>query len=382
MRFVKNNFLYLLGILLLIGIAGIYYRNKISNQKLNLNPSLSNNNIETENPNSNAQPTKPVEVLAENLNVPWEIIFLPNNRYLLTERVGNLVVLDSLNNTVETTQVPGVLARGEGGLMGAVLDPNFSDNNYLYLYFTYLKNGDVTNKVVRYVFEDNSIKDEFIVIDDIRGSNNHNGGRIAFGPDGKLYIGTGDASIDALAQDNTVLEGKVLRINADGSIPADNPFGNAVYSYGHRNVQGLAWDSSGQLYSTEHGPSGTQSGWDEINKIVSGGNYGWPEVRGDSTNPDFLNPEIHSGSDDTWAPAGIAYYNNVLYFAGLRGAALYAYDLDTNTLEEHFKSEYGRIRAVVLGNDQLLYITTSNNDGRGRPKENDDKLIRIDPKQL
>lgn len=169
---------------------------------------------------------------------------------------------------------------------------------------------------------------------------------------------------------------KILRISSDGSIPKNNPFGNAVFSYGHRNVQGIAWDSQNQLWATEHGRSGILSGFDEVNKIQKGGNYGWPIMQGDETRPGMIAPVINSGASETWAPSGMAYADGALYFAGLRGETLYSYTISSHTLSKHLVKTYGRLRTVVI-HDSYLYILTNNTDGRGTPKENDDKIIRI-----
>ncbi|MCH7902636.1 PQQ-dependent sugar dehydrogenase, partial [archaeon] len=197
-------------------------------------------------------------------------------------------------------------------------------------------------------------------------------------PDGYLYITVGDAGKSDLAQNIDSLAGKILRLSDDGSIPLDNPFGNAVYSYGHRNPQGLAWDDKDQLWSTEHGPFG----FDELNLIKKGKNYGWPIIKGDETKVGMESPIVHSGPNETWAPAGMAYLDGSLFFGGLRGESLYeAKILSQNkiSLKSHFRLNFGRIREVVLGYDDYLYISTSNTDKRGNPNPNDDKIIRINP---
>jgi aldose sugar dehydrogenase len=227
------------------------------------------------------------------------------------------------------------------------------------------------------------LNDKVVLLDGVKGASNHDGGRIEFGPDGKLYITTGDAQEPNLAQDTNSLNGKILRINPDGTIPTDNPFNNAVYSYGHRNVQGLAWDDSGNLWATEHGPSGVQTGNDELNYIQKGKNYGWPEIKGQQSKSGMETPVIESGRNDTWAPAGAEYVNGSIFFAGLRGSALYEAKLSGTSVTDtkiHFRGEYGRLRAARLGPDGYLYLTTSNTDGRGSPKTGDDKLIRIHPR--
>lgn len=327
----------------------------------------------TEAPTSPAEPPPAVEVIAEGLNLPWELVFLPDGGMLLTERPGVLTLLGSPEGKLT---VEGVHHQGEGGLLGMALHPEFAANNYLYLYFTTIQNGQVINRVERYVYRDHTLSDKLLIIDNLPGARYHDGGRIAFGPDGYLYITTGDAGNPQSAQDLNSLAGKILRLRDDGSLPPDNPFGTAVYSYGHRNPQGLAWDSQAQLWATEHGPSGFESGNDEVNLIEAGKNYGWPVIRGLETRDGMVTPLVESTRSDTWAPSGMLILDDVIYFAGLRGAALYAVPTSNPslaTLETYFKNEFGRLRTVVLGPDGLFYLLTSNGD---------DKLIRVDPKQL
>jgi glucose/arabinose dehydrogenase len=265
------------------------------------------------------------------------------------------------------------------------LHPDFEENNYLYLYLTAEAEQNLINRVERYQLIDDHWEDKTVVLEDIAGASYHDGGRMEFGPEGYLYITTGDAGEPDLAQDTNSLSGKILRINDDGTIPEDNPFDNEVYSYGHRNPQGLAWDSQGRLWATEHGPSGAQSGFDELNLIKKGGNYGWPEIRGDQTQQGMINPVIQSGADDTWAPAGLAVKNGILFFAGLRGSSLYQAEIQGEELVKlraNFQNEYGRLRAVRMGPDGYLYFTTSNQDGRGEVRPGDDKLIRVNPTSL
>ena len=223
-----------------------------------------------------------------------------------------------------------------------------------------------------------------------------NGGRIQFGPDGKLYITTGDAGNPDLSQDLNSLGGKILRINSDGTIPDDNPWKNSpVYSLGHRNPQGLDWDESGKLVATEHGPSGLRGiAHDEINLIIPGKNYGWPDVIGDETKEGFQNPLLHSG-DDTWAPSGAEFYEGdkipqwtgKYFVATLRGNHLHLIDLDLDNTkvlshEKLFENDFGRLRDVATGPDGFLYLLTSNNDGRGLPQHNDDRILRIVPIEM
>jgi glucose/arabinose dehydrogenase len=230
-----------------------------------------------------------------------------------------------------------------------------------------------------------------VLIDNVAGSNNHDGGRVKFGPEGKLYWTMGDAQTTRFAQDLRSLNGKILRLNADGSIPADNPFPNSyVYSYGHRNPQGLAWQPKTQrLYSTEHGPSGFQGCCrDEVNYIEPGKNYGWPEIRADETREGMVPPVIHAGTSETWAPAGATFVSRgpwagSLLFTGLRGQTLYRAVLGSNDprkiekFERLLYRQFGRLRDVVEGPDENLYLLTSNRDGRGSPKDDDDRVIRL-----
>ncbi|HXK40432.1 MAG TPA: PQQ-dependent sugar dehydrogenase, partial [Candidatus Paceibacterota bacterium] len=195
----------------------------------------------------------------------------------------------------------------------------------------------------------------------------------------------GDAGNEDSAQDIGSLAGKILRVAADGSIPSDNPFSTAVYSYGHRNPQGLAWDSAGRLFATEHGRSGVRSGFDEVNLIVPSGNYGWPEIEGDEASEGMTRPLAHSGALDTWAPSGAAIVGGQLFFAGLRGEALYEASLRGGEIVgvvAHLSGTYGRLRAAVLGPDGFLYLLTNNTDGRGTRRSGDDTVIRIDPDAL
>jgi len=306
---------------------------------------------------------------------------------LVTERHGKVRLIDS-NDNLQSEPVAilnSVKEIGEGGLLGITIHPNFATNHYVYLYYTYSENnGNVLNRVVRMTYQDEQLKNEQIIIDRIPSASNHNGGRIKFGPDGYLYITTGDAENPSQAQDIRALGGKILRSTDEGKPAPGNPFDNLVYSYGHRNPQGLAWDSTGQLWATEHGRSGVLSGLDELNRIEKGANYGWPTIQGDETKTGMKTPKLHSGSLTTWAPAGAAFVKNSIFFGGLRGQTLYeaVIDKDNISLKEHFQGQFGRIRDVIRGPDNMLYITTSNRDGRGNPAASDDKIIRVNLSKL
>lgn len=332
-----------------------------------------------------------LEVVATDLEIPWEIAFLPSGEILVTERPGRLLRIGEDRTVIE---VSGVRHVGEGGLLGLVLHPDFERNRLLYLYLTSQESGQIVNRVERYLLDGASLSQREVILEGIRGASNHDGGRIAFSPDGYLFIATGDAQQAQSAQDTNSLNGKILRVRDDGSIPADNPFGNAVYSYGHRNVQGIAWDNEGRLWATEHGRSGVLSGLDELNLIEKGKNYGWPEIQGDEARAGMMTPVVHSGASETWAPSGAEFWappqrgsapEGSIFFAGLRGATLYEAvisDSKTTTIKKHLEGEYGRLRAVRLGPDGYLYVSTSNRDGRGRPLEGDDKIIRVHPRIL
>lgn len=325
-------------------------------------------------------------VIADHLEIPWALAFLPDGNILFTERPGRvrLVDKDGAAEPILIAQIPEVKHIGEGGLLGLALHPDFADNGFVYLYYTYAAAGDNTqNRVVRYKLEDNKLTNEKVIIDKIPGAANHNGGRIKFGPDGFLYVTTGDSQNPSLAQDTNSLAGKILRITDTGAPAPTNPFGSLVYSSGHRNPQGLAWEKDGRLWETEHG----STTYDEVNVIYPGLNYGWPEIRGNQEKEGLEKPFLHSGSS-TWAPSGAAIKDDVLYFAGLRGSAIFALDIkpdprlivgEKRPTREFFKNEFGRIREVVLGPDGFLYIATSNRDGRGLPRAGDDKILRLDP---
>ena len=324
-----------------------------------------------------------VTTLAARLEVPWALDFLPDGDIIFTERPGRIRLYDSVQGLIPEPLlvVSDVAASGEGGLLGIAVHPDYVSNGFIYVYYTYEDGGNLYNRVRRYIMEGNSLSADRIIIDRIPAGSNHDGGRIKFGPDGRLYITTGDAGDADAAQDVGALNGKILRVTDDGGIPGDNPFaGSPVYSYGHRNPEGLAWDSGGNLWATEHGSSAT----DELNSIEPGKNYGWPVIRGDAGQAGMVSPVINSGSH-TWAPSGAAYLNGRICFAGLRGESLYEAVIEGATVKSlaaHLEGEYGRLRDVVVGPDGFLYILTSNRDGRGSPTAEDDRLLKMDPASL
>ena len=328
-----------------------------------------------------------ITVVVDNLEIPWDIAFLPEGDMLVTERAGRLLLIDSTGLKRETV-FEHKKQRGEGGLLGVVLHPDFTTNHFIYLYMTApSEKGQTENRVVRYIYEGNRLVGEKVIISGIPGATYHDGGRMEFGPDGMLYITTGDATTGKIAQDKNSLGGKILRLKGDGAIPSDNPFGNAVYSYGHRNPQGLAWDDAGRLWETEHGPTGESGSCcrDEINLIQVGANYGWPTIRGFESKTGMQTSKLNSGTSEVWAPASALYFEGSLFFGGLKGEALYEAVLNGENVTElktHYKGKFGRIRSIRLGPDGMFYLTTSNRDGRGSPATDDDKIIRVNPNLL
>jgi glucose/arabinose dehydrogenase len=306
-----------------------------------------------------------VEVVAEGLEVPWEIVWLPDGRALLTERPGRIRFLDG-----EVVAEVQVSAEGEGGLMGLALDPEFEDQPFVYMYYTTADGLQLE----RWRFEDDSLTREASLIDGvIEAGPIHDSGRIAFGPDRNLYVATGDAGNGDLAQDPDALNGKYLRLSdyRGGAVRPE------ILSLGHRNPQGFDWQpDTARLISTEHGPSGGDGpqGFDEVNEIREGANYGWPEVFGDD-HGDFTAPlKVY---EEAIAPSGAVFWRGDFVFATLRGEALRRLDLDSGRDEVLLEGEYGRLRTARVGPDGALYVLTSNRDGRGSPEDTDDRVLRV-----
>jgi glucose/arabinose dehydrogenase len=333
---------------------------------------------------TNAGPVEvETSVIATNLEVPWGIAFLPNGDALFTERdSGRLLRMDDTGDLYEVQTLP-TRGFGEGGSLGLAVSPGYQEDGYVYAYYT----TDRDNRVVRFKLGE----DPEPILTGIPFNTYHDGGRIAFGPDGMLYIATGDAGDPLSSQDRNSLGGKILRLTPDGSVPEDNPFpNNPVYSYGHRNVEGLAWDERGRLYASEFG----QDTFDEVNLIRPGDNYGWPAFEGDggeeATAAGFVNP-VTTWSTDEASPSGaeilvngaIPQWEGDLFVAALRGERLWRLELgpDGSVVERYqlLRGELGRIRNVVQAPDGSLWITTSNLDGRGTPAPQDDRILRLAP---
>lgn len=337
-----------------------------------------------------------VEVVAQDLYVPWSVVFIGTDHLLVSERSGAIREIIAGRLMAEPLyQFEDIAAEGEAGLMGLAVDPDFSSNGFLYACYSYKKDNALSNKVVRLKRDALGVLIfDLILLDDIPSASNHAGCRLLFAPDGTLFITTGDAMQPESAQDIDSLAGKILRINSDGTIPADNPFtASPLYSYGHRNPQGLAWDANTAfLYETEHGPSGFDGppGGDEINVIQAGANYGWPVVSHERTSEGFISPLIVFTPAE--APASAMIYSGRmfpqfagdLFFGALRGEGLVHVKIsgsDSLNLShvEKIIQDVGRVRDVVEGPAGYIYFTTSNRDGRGEVQQGDDKVYRIIP---
>ena len=313
--------------------------------------------------------TKP-EIIATGLSVPWGIAFLPDGSALIAERMGRILQLRVGSAPQQVMTVPGVRANGEGGLLGLAVSPSYAQDGLVYAYYT----TSSDNRVSRFRLG----AEPQVILSEIAAAAVHDGGRIAFGPDGMLYVATGDAASTARAQDPASVNGKILRVKADGT-PADgNPTaGSPVWSLGHRNVQGLAWDASGRLFATEFG----QNTFDEVNLIQPGKNYGWPSVEGTGNNSAFVNPLVTWRTSES-SPSGDAVSGDSLYVAALAGRRLWKIPITADGLGQPqalLNNQFGRLRTVITAPDGSLWVTTSNRDGRGSPAADDDRILRFAP---
>ncbi len=335
-----------------------------------------------------------VKLVADNLYVPWSIVFTDPDRILITERNGKLRIIQNGILSEKPLKIfEEVSSNGEEGLMGLALDPDYKENKFIYLSYAYGGSDKMSVKVVRFKDEGDKLSDEKTIMDGLPAERYHAGCRLRFGPDGKLYITTGDAGERKLAQDINTLYGKILRINPDGTIPADNPFpDNPVWSFGHRNPQGIDWyPGTSILYSTEHGPSGFDGpgGGDEVNIIVKGGNYGWPVVSHKESKEGMISPvleftpAIAPASGMFYRSDSIPQFKNNYFFGCLRGSGIMRVEIDINDPSRIISNEllaevnFGRIRDITQGPDGAIYFSTSNRDGRGSIREGDDKIYKI-----
>lgn len=327
--------------------------------------------------------------LVTGLNTPWGIGFLPDRTGLVTSRDdGTITAVKPDGSTSAVGTVQGVSANGEAGLLGLAVSPDYSRDHTVFVYYT----GDDDNRIAALTLTGGTISDQRSILTGLPKAGNHDGGRITFGPDGLLYVGVGDAGNPSGAQDLDYLGGKILRLNPDGSGAAGNPFPQAplVYSYGHRNVQGLAFDDTGRLWAAEFG----QNTWDELNLIVPGGNYGWPNTEGLTDDPTYVSPQRVWATSEA-SPSGIAIWRGSVWMAGLRGQTLWQIPItgssstptaatgeapagrQTGEPIAHLREQYGRLRTVIVAPDDSLWLTTSNTDGRGSPQPGDDRILRL-----
>lgn len=329
-----------------------------------------------------------VQTLVTGLEIPWGLAFAPDGRLFVTERPGRVrIVRNGRLLSTPALVLDDVFTTGESGVMGIALHPNFNANGYVYLTYTARTGGAPVVRLVRFRELNDTLAEPVVLLDDVPAANIHNGSRVKFGPDGRLYVTFGDVAVPSLAQDVAALNGKILRLTDEGTSAPGNRFG-PVFSYGHRNPQGLDWHPvTGDLWESEHG----QTGNDELNVIDNGVNYGWPEIEGSESAAGmrrpirFFTPAV--------APSGIAFYTgsqvpafrNELFVATLRGMALLRVRLDTAdprrvaSIEPLVEGRYGRLRDIVTGPDGFLYFCTSNRDGRNTPVDTDDRIFRIIP---
>jgi glucose/arabinose dehydrogenase len=341
-----------------------------------------------------------VETVATGLEIPWAFAWLPNKDLLVTERPGRVRVIEKGKLRAEPVfTVPDVEPTGESGLMDISIHPDFAKNGFVYLAYSYNKEGKRV-KVVRYKYTDGKFTEPKTIVDDVPGAPNHSGMRCRFGPDGKLYVTTGDSTDWNLAQKLDSLAGKTLRLNDDGTIPADNPFIGQkgarpeIWTYGHRNSQGLAWQpGTGLMFQTEHGPSffeGKGSGGDEVNIVERGNNYGWAEIHHTEKRAGMESPLLEYSP--ACAPGSGMFYNSSafpafkgsFFFGCLRGARIIRVVLNGRIVvsqENLLENAFGRIREMEEGPDGYVYFSTSNRDGRATPAKDDDRIMRIVPEK-
>lgn len=334
-----------------------------------------------------------VQVLLTNVQIPWALAFAPDGRLFFTERPGRVRVVQNGSLLAQPAlTLTDSVGGGEGGVLGFAFHPSFAQNRFVYLAYTRtLAGGGAVNRVMRYRESNNTLTDGVVLLDNVHAGGGHNGARVRFGPDGKLYVTFGDANVPNYAQTLSIYAGKILRLNDDGSTPVDNPFGSPVWTWGHRHPQGIDWHpTTGDMWATEHG----QTGNDELNLITRGQNYGWPVIEAAQTRPDMISPVLFYGSPSI-APSGLSFYTSTripqfarnIFFATLRGMHIHRVVLNASNPrlpvaeERLFEGRFGRIRDVITGPDGALYFCTSNRDGNTTPVAADDRIARIIPVQ-
>lgn len=331
-----------------------------------------------------------VDPVVSNVEVPWSLAFAPDGRLFFTERPGRVRVIENGALVPQPAlTLTDVVANGESGVLGLALHPGFATTHYVYIAYTARgARGAPVNRLVRYREANNTLADAVVLLDNLGAASIHDGSRVKFGPDGKLYMTMGDAAVADDAQNVSAYNGKILRLNDDGTTPRDNPFSTPVFSYGHRNPQGIDWHPvTGDLWETEHGNIGN----DEINVVDAGKNYGWPVIEADTTRPGmvppivFFTPAIAPSGGSFYRGTAFPAFQNNFFFATLRGFHIRRLRLDPVNPrrviadEKIVENRYGRIRDVISGPDGLLYFSTSNRDGRNTPVADDDRILRLVP---
>jgi glucose/arabinose dehydrogenase len=328
-----------------------------------------------------------IRVFVKNLENPWGMAFLPNQDFIFCERTGKINLKKNGSEDFNLIMFRNVKIY-EGGLLGLTIDPAYSTNHYIYIYETVVEG----NRVVRLKFENDILTQDQIILDSIPAANNHDGGALRFGPDGYLYVGTGDATVPNSAQDKNSLAGKILRIDRNGDAAPGNPFNSRVWTYGHRNVQGFDWNKQGKMVATEHGPT-LEFGWcchDEINLIEPGKNYGWPIAIG-GTETDSLTPAIYQSGFDTWAPSGCTFikgkewgsWESNFIVGALKGQRLIRFEMNASAdavINKHdtLNGEFLRLRNIIQAPDGSLLFSTSNlGIATPPPLVGDDKIYQM-----
>ncbi len=370
--------LLIVPVLLLAGCGGTDEEKSAPEPKSSPTPSATSSESASSSPSSEApKPSarpKVIGTIADDLEVPWGIAFLPDGSALVTERDSGKVLQIADRKVTEVGQVDEARPQGEGGLLGVAVSPSYAEDGRVFLYASTSED----NRVLRTTFRNGSLGRLEPIVTGIPNAFNHDGGRMIFGPDGMLYISTGEAGQPELAQDRGSLGGKILRVTQDGDPAPGNPDRSSpIWTWGHRNVQGLAFDDEGHLWASEFG----QDTFDELNLIQKGRNYGWPEVEGKGDEPGMTNPQVTWSTDDA-SPSGLAFIDGRLWLGALRGERLWRIDVKgekaTND-KAFFVGDYGRMRTVVPAPDGNFWVTTSNRDGRGDPADEDDRILLVRP---